>query len=75
MSYHFGGNEYKYLIGRTLGDLLIKNIEYSPDSDYFMNDGQFGNPYLLTLCNGDTFQFRQFQEAINKYGCLKSNCL
>jgi hypothetical protein len=36
-----------------------------------MNDGHFGNPYLLTLCNGETFHFRQFQEAINKYGSLK----
>lgn len=71
MGYHFGRNEYIYLIGRKLGDLLIKDIEYSPDNDYCMNDGHFGNPYLLTLCNGETFQFRQFQEAINKYGSLK----
>ena len=71
MAYHFGGNEYIYLIGQKLGDLLIKNIEYSPDNNYFMNDGHFGNPYLLTLCNGETFQFRQFQEAITKYGRLK----
>jgi hypothetical protein len=71
MTYHFGKNEYNHLIGRKLGELLIKNIEYIPDNIYIINDGNAGNPYLLTLCNGDTFQFRQFQEVINKYGSLK----
>lgn len=72
MPYHFGGNEYRHLIGRNLGGLLINNIEYSPDNIYIMNDGYAGNPYLLTLCNGETCQFRHFQEVINKYGFL--NC-
>jgi hypothetical protein len=71
MSYHFGENEYSYLIGKKLGILLIKNIEYISDNIYIMTDGHFGKPYLLTLCNGETFQFRQFQEVINKYGYLK----
>ena len=72
MPYHFGENEYNYLIGKKLGELLIKNIEYIPDNTYIISDGNAGNPYLLTLCNGDTFQFRQFQEVINKYGVLKN---
>lgn len=71
MSYHFGENEYNHLIGQKVGELLIKNIEYIPDNIYIISDGNAGNPYLLTLCNGDTFQFRQFQEVINKYGFLK----
>lgn len=68
MPYHFGENEYNHLIGRKLGELLIKNIEYIPDNIYITSDGNAGKPYLLTLCNGDTFKFRQFQEVINKYG-------
>jgi hypothetical protein len=69
MSYHFSPNEYNHLIGQTLGDeLLIINIEYSPDNIYITTDGHMGNPHLLTLSNGDTFQFRQFTEVINKYG-------
>ena len=67
MTYHFGNNEYAHLIGKELGDLLIENIEYSPDDVYTMTDGNSGKPYLLVLSNGDTFQFRQFQEVINKY--------
>jgi uncharacterized protein YlzI (FlbEa/FlbD family) len=71
MTYHFGNNEYAHLIGKELvGDLLIENIEYSPDDVYTMTDGNSGKPYLLVLSNGDTFQFRQFQEVINKYGEL-----
>jgi hypothetical protein len=70
MSYHFGGNEYNHLIGQKIGDLLIKNIEYKPDNIYTMTDGNSGKPYLLNLDNGDVFQFRQFQEVINKYGNL-----
>jgi hypothetical protein len=72
MPHHFGRNEYNYLIGRKLGELIILNIEYSPDESYLINDGYNGNPYLLTLCNGDTFNFRNFQEAISKYGRLNS---
>jgi hypothetical protein len=67
MTYHFGNNEYKHFIGRKIGDLLIINIEYIPDDVYIMTDGNSGKPYLLVLSNGDTFQFRQFQEVINKY--------
>lgn len=67
MPYHFGANEYNHLIGRILGDLIIKNIEYSPDNIYILSNGHAGKPYLLTLCNGTTFQFRQFQEVVNKY--------
>jgi len=67
MLYHFGANEYNHLIGKKIGNLLIKNIKYKPDNVYIMNDGHSGKPYLLILCNGDTFQFRQFQEVINKY--------
>ena len=70
MPYHFGENEYNHLIGRKLGEILIKNIEYIPDDIYIMSDGHSGKPYLLTLENGETFQFRQFQEVINKYGNL-----
>jgi hypothetical protein len=70
MPYHYGDNEYKHLIGQKIGEFLIKNIEYLPDNDYIINDGYIGNPYLLILDNEDTFQFRQFQEVINKYGCL-----
>jgi len=70
MTYHFGNNEYAHLIGKELRDLLIENIEYSPDDVYTMTDGNSGKPYLLVLSNGDTFQFRQFQEVINKYGEL-----
>ena len=69
-SYHFGDNEYNHLIGQKIGELLIKNIEYSPDDLYNMTDGNAGKPYLLILSNGETFQFRQFQEVINKYGPL-----
>ena len=71
MPYHFGANEYNHLIGQKICDLLIKNIEFSPDDVYTMTDGHSGNPYLLILSNGDIFQFRQFQEVINKYGNLK----
>jgi uncharacterized protein YlzI (FlbEa/FlbD family) len=72
MSCHFGPNEYNHLIGEKLNNnLLIQNIEYAPDTIYTMTDGYAGNPHLLTLCNGDTFQFRHFQEVINKYGELK----
>jgi len=71
MSYHFGENEYNHLIGQKIGDLLIKNIEYKPDNIYTMTDGNSGKPYLLNLDNGDVFQFRQFQEVINKYGNLE----
>jgi uncharacterized protein YlzI (FlbEa/FlbD family) len=72
MPYHFGNNEYIHLIGRTIGisDLLIENIEYSPDNTYIDTDGYSGKPYLLILSNGDKFQFRQFEEVINKYGNL-----
>jgi hypothetical protein len=66
--YHFGPREYNHLIGKKVGDLLIKNIEYSPDMVYRMTDGHAGKPHLMTLCNGETFQFRQFQEVIKKYG-------
>lgn len=71
MTYHFGNNEYNHLIGRKLGEVLIKNIEYSPDDLYMMTDGHSGKPYLLVLSNGDTLQFRQFQEVINKYGACE----
>ena len=76
MPYHFGNNEYNHLIGRKVGELFIKNIEYIPDDNYMMTDGHAGKPYLLTLSNGETFQFRQFQEVVNKYGILLpvSNC-
>ena len=69
--YHFGNNEYAHLIGRKIGDLLINNIEYSPDNTYIDTDGYSGNVYLLILSNRDNFQFRQFEEVINKYGSLK----
>lgn len=71
MSYHFGKNEYNNLIKQKLDDLVIKNIEYIPDNLYMLSDGNVGKPYVLTLCNSDIFQFRQFQEVINKYGYLK----
>jgi hypothetical protein len=71
MTYHFGENEYKHLIGRKIGDFFIKNIEYSPDEIYIHNDGYLGNAYLLVLSNDVKFQFRQFQEVIDKYGCLE----
>jgi uncharacterized protein YlzI (FlbEa/FlbD family) len=71
MTYHFGANEYNHLIGREINNFLIKNIEYRPDDTYTMTDGHSGNPYLLILSNGDTFQFRQFEEVINKYGQLR----
>lgn len=76
MSYHFSQNEYNHLIGRKLGELFIENIEYIPDDTYMMSDGHAGKPYLLSLSNGNTFQFRQFQEVVNKYGGLLpvSNC-
>lgn len=75
MPYHFGENEYNHLIREKIGELLIKNIEYIPDNIYIISDGNAGNPYLLTLCNGDTFKFRQFQEVIKKYGLLNEKCL
>jgi len=68
MTYHFGNNEYNHFIGRKVGGLLIKKIEYNPDDVYTMTDGHSGNPYLLVLSNEDTFPFRQFQEVIDKYG-------
>lgn len=71
MSYHFGANEYRHLIKQKLSALLIINIEYTSDNLYNLTDGNAGKPYVLTLCNGDTFQFCQFQEVINKYGSLK----
>jgi len=71
MSLHFGNNEYTNLIGRTVGVLSIKNIESSPDEVYSITDGYAGNAYLLTLENGETFNFRSFQEVVNKYGALK----
>jgi len=70
MTYHFNPSEYNYLIQRTIGNLVITNIEYCPDDTYNMTDGHAGNPYLLILSNGDTFKFRYFQEVINKYGVL-----
>ena len=73
MSYHFGPNEYNHLIGKTLGKLLITNIEYSPDNIYISTDGHSGKPHLLSLSNGDTFQFRDFKEVINKYGNFMKN--
>jgi len=69
-SYHFGNNEYAYLIGKKLGDLLIKNIEYRPDDVYNNTDGYSGNAYLLILSNGEKFPFRNFEEVIKKYGSL-----
>jgi hypothetical protein len=71
MPYHFGNNEYIHLIGKKIGDLLIINIEYNPDNLYLITDGYSGKPYLLVLSNGDNFQFRQFEEVINKYGSLE----
>lgn len=68
MPYHFGDDEYKHLIGGTINCVLIKNIDYSPDNVYMMTDGHAGKPYLLILDNGTTFQFRQFQEVIDKFG-------
>jgi hypothetical protein len=68
MPYHFGNNEYRHLVGGTVNGLLIQNIEYSPDDVYRNTDGHAGKPYLLFLDNGITFQFRQFQEVIDKYG-------
>jgi hypothetical protein len=73
MSYHFGAGEYNHLIGRKVGDSLIVNIKYAPDSVYMMTDGHAGKPHLLFLCNGETFQFRQFQEVVDKYGSLMLN--
>ena len=70
ISLHFGPDEYKHLIGHKLGDLLIQNIQYEPDNVYNMTDGHAGNPHLLTLSDGKTFQFRNFQEAVDKYGDL-----
>lgn len=64
-------NEYKHLIGQTVGSLSIKNIEYSPSKVYYITDGSCGNTYILTLENGETFNFRSFQEVVNKYGALK----
>jgi hypothetical protein len=77
MSYHFNPSEYNHLIGKKLGDneLLIRNIEYYPDDIYTMTDGNAGKPHLLTLCNGETFKFRQFQEVIYKYGHLTYDIL
>lgn len=77
MSYHFNPSEYNHLIGKKLGDneLLISNIEYHPDDTYTMTDGNAGNPHLLTLCTGETFKFRQFQEVIHKYGHLTYDIL
>lgn len=40
MPEHYGNNEYKHLIGKTIGDLIINNIEYKPD-----------NIYILSYCN------------------------
>ena len=71
MPYHYGNNEYKHLIGIKIGDFIIKNIEYKPDNEYLINDGYTGKPYILILCNEQTFQFRQFQEVINKFCSLK----
>jgi hypothetical protein len=68
MPYHFGNNEYDHLIGGTVGNVVIKNIEFRPDTIYMGTDGYAGNPYLLVLNNGKTFPFRQFQDVINKYG-------
>jgi hypothetical protein len=73
MSYHFGKNEYNRYIGEQLGDFIIIDIEYRPDSVYMMTDGQAGKPHFMTLSNGDTFQFRHFEEVIMKYGHLKCN--
>jgi hypothetical protein len=72
MTYHFNPSEYNHLIGRKIWVLFIKNIEYCPDDIYVMTDGNAGKPHLLTLSNGETFQFRQFQEVINKYGDLSN---
>ena len=73
MPYHFGKNEWDHYIGKQLGDFIIINIEYSPDSVYIMTDGHAGKPHLLILSNGDTFRFRHFEEVIIKYGDLKCN--
>lgn len=68
---HFGINEYNHLIGLKIDDLFINNIEYLPDTIYTLTDGNYGKPYLLIFSNGETFQFRQFQEVINKFGNLQ----
>jgi hypothetical protein len=68
MPYHFGNDEYKHLIGGTLDNVIIKDIIYNPDDVYMATDGHAGKPYLLMLNNGISFQFRQFQEVIHKYG-------
>ncbi len=73
MPYHFGNNEYNHLIGGTVGNVVIKDIEFSPDIIYMGTYGYAGNPYLLVLNNGKTFQFRQFQDVINKYGVFVPN--
>jgi hypothetical protein len=49
MPYHFGNNEYEHLIGGTVGNVVIKNIEFRPDKIYMGTDGYAGNPYVLTL--------------------------
>ena len=72
MPYHYGRDEYKHLIRKTIGgDLIIRNIEYKPDNVYIMTDGHAGKPHLLTLSNEDTLQFRQIEEVVIKYGHLK----
>ena len=71
MSYHFSNNEYKHFIGSIVGPHRIEKIESYLDKLYIMTDGYAGNAYLLTLDNGETFNFRSFQKVIDKYGSLK----
>ena len=71
MVYHFGPNEYNYLIGSKIGIFLIKHIAFIPDNIYNNTDGQAGNGYLIIFENKETFSFRNFQEVVDKYGNLE----
>jgi hypothetical protein len=61
-------NNFASIIGGTVNNVVIQDIEYNPDDLFIATDGRAGKPYLLIFSNGTTFQFRQFQEVINTCG-------
>jgi hypothetical protein len=80
MQIHFGNDEYKYLVGKTLLSSdnvcrVIQEIRYSPDSRYHLTDGYAGNAYCISLMVAgsdeiESLHFRHFIEVVKKYGEL-----
>jgi hypothetical protein len=73
MSYHFGNNEYRHLIGKKMirtdnKVVVIKDIYSDPDEIYSVTDGNAGNAYTIVFDNQDKIQFRSIWQILEKYG-------